>query len=225
MRRMKRSNSRGQAFIEFLFILLWTVPFLLITVALGINLISGLEVIQLARDAASMYARNVDFSDPSSTAILDQIGNGLHLTSSSASTTGAVAVMSALTFMDANACTAALAAGCGCGNSGQWVFTQYQVFPPGGRTDIATRSKYGDASTLTDAKGNVNYTGHQCNAANSPLARAVGFSALGLTPWTAGAGFGVPSGLNVYLVEVTAKGYPVPGYINGPVKLYNYAVF
>src|SRR5271169_4822025 len=100
MTRMTRRNSRGQTFIEFLFVLLWAAPFLLITLALGINLIEGLEVMQLARDAASMYARQVDFTQTASQVILDEIGNGLNLHHDNASTSQSVVILSELTYMD-----------------------------------------------------------------------------------------------------------------------------
>ena len=225
MRRMKRRNSQGQTFIEFLFVLLWAVPFLLITLALGINLIEGLEVMQLARDAASMYARQVNFTQPSSQAILDEIGNGLNLHSASPSTSQAVVIMSELTYMDAT-CSAAIPSGCGCANSNKWVFIQYQVLPAGGNVNIATKSRYGDPSALVDAANPPKID--ICDAATNAAAVAANFGDLGITSWsTTGAslGYGVPSGLGVYLVEVTASGYAVPPLVNGPVKLYNYAVF
>jgi len=230
---MKRRNSRGQTFIEFLFVMLWAVPFLLITIALGINLIDGLEVIQLARDTASMYARKVDFTAAASQAILNEIGNGLNLKTTDATHSQAVLVMSAMTFMDTNACNAAVAAGCTCGNSGKWVFAQFQILPAG--STIATQSMYGNpasASGLVASNGQISL----CNSANKALSYSSNAAALatsptdfatrGITSWGDGsAGFGVPSGQLVYLVEVTANGYSVPGLIAAPARLYNYAIF
>ena len=232
MRPMRRRNSQGQTFIEFLFVMLWAVPFLLITIALGINLIDGLEVIQLARDTASMYARKVDFTAPASMAILDEIGNGLQLKTSDAASSQAVIIMSAMTYMDTNACAAAVAQGCTCGNSGKWVFTQYLILPAG--STIATQSKYGNpgsASGLVAANGQIaicptSPTSKSLSYASNPAALATGFDARGITSWGNGsAGYGLPSGQVAYLVEVTANGYAVPGLIEAPARLYNYAIF
>lgn len=224
MKRMKRCNSRGQTLIEFLFVLLWAVPFLLLTIALGINLIDGLEVIQMARDTASMYARNVDFTQPASGAILDTIGNGLTMHHDSTALSKTVVILSELTYMDGT-CSAATASGCStCSNSGQWVFIQYQILP-GAITTIASKSQYGDPSglvTVTNPKIPI------CTAASNPAAIASNFAARGITSWsTTGAtlGWGVPTGMGVFLVEVTTAGYPVPPFLNAPVKLYNYAIF
>jgi hypothetical protein len=226
---MKRCNSRGQTIIEFLFVLLWAVPFLLITIALGINLIEGLEVMQLARDAASMYARKVDFTQPSTQAVLDDVGNGLNLVSGNATTSKAVVVMSELTYMDVNACNAAVAAKCVCSNHDQWVFAQYLVLPSG--SDIASKSTYavGDPSSIAGTDGTIPMCDSKTfkSYSNSPAAQAkANFSDLGITPYgVVTVDYGVPSGLGVYVVEVTALGYPVPPLLNAPVKLNNYAVF
>ena len=235
MRRMKRRNSRGQTFIEFLFVMLWAVPFLLITIALGMNLIKGLEVIQLARDTASMYARKVDFTAPATKAMLDRIGNGLNLKTTDHTASKAVIVLSAMTFMDTNACNTAIASGCGCGNRGKWVFAQYQILPPA--SDIATQSTYGNpggTSGLVASNGQLqlcNSTNHSLSYANNGAALAVGFDERGITSWGDGsAGFGLPSGQLVYMIEVTANGYAVPGLLDpapghtSPL-IYNYAVF
>jgi hypothetical protein len=221
MGRMKRRNSQGQTFIEFLFVLLWAVPFFLLTIALGINLISGLEVIQLARDTASMFARNTDFTTNPSKAILDQIGNGLNLKTTDSTNSKAVIILSQLTYMDAT-CSAAVASGCGCGNPNQWVFTQYQILPAA-MSNIATQSTYGNPAALVSSGTTI----PMCTASTNGAAVATNFSARGITSWstTGPSGYGIPSGLGVYMVEVTALGYPVPGLLASPVKLYNYAIF
>jgi hypothetical protein len=235
MRPMKRRNSQGQTFIEFLFVMLWAVPFLLITIALGINLIEGLEVIQLARDTASMYARKVDFTTSASKLMLDRIGNSLNLKTGDSTNSQAVIVMSALTFMDTNACATAVAGGCTCSNSGKWVFAQYQILPAG--STIAAQSKYGNpgsSSGLIDSTGQIqlcNPANHALSYATSGAALAAGFEARGITSWGDGsAGYGLPSGQVVYLVEVTANGYAVPGLVDpapGHTSslIYNYAIF
>jgi hypothetical protein len=236
MRPIKRRNSQGQTFIEFLFVMLWAVPFLLITLALGMNLIEGLEVIQLARDTASMYARKVDFTTDASKDMLDRIGNGLNLKTQDATNSQATVVMSALTFMDTNACNTATANGCSCGNAGQWVFAQYLILPPPGSSSPASQSQYGNpasATNLADSKGVIqlcNSTNHSLSYASNAAAVATGFAARGITSWASPPGFGLPSGQLVYLVEVTANGYSVPGLVDpapGHTNslIYNYAIF
>ena len=228
MRSRTRRNSPGQSFVEFCFVMLLAVPFLLITIALGINLIEQLEVIQLSRDTASMYARNTDFTQAPSQAILTQVGNGLGLTSST-STSKAMVIMSELTYLDTNACATALVSGCTCGsNANNWVFAQYQVFP-GAISGLATQSKYGNPSSLVTASDPVipicNTTTHNDYSTNG-AALATGVSNLGITSWatTGSSGYGVPSGLGIYLVEVWAYGYPLPPLLPPPVQLYNYEV-
>ena len=243
MRPIKRRRSQGQTFIEFLFVMLWAVPFLLITLALGMNLIEGLEVIQLARDTASMYARKVDFTTDAGKDMLDRIGNGLNLKTSDPANSQATIVMSALTFMDASACDTAIKNGCSCGNAGQWVFAQYLMLPsPAATSSPASQSVYGNPASVTglaDSKGVILL----CNSANHALSYssngaalasgAGGFAARGITSWdnTGGAGYGLPTGQLVYLVEVTAYGYSVPGLIDpAPAPktgslIYNYAIF
>ena len=225
MRRTKRRDARGQTLIEFLFVMLWAVPFLLITIALGINLIEGLEVIQLARDTASMYARQIDLTTDAGHDMLDRIGNSLNLKTGDATNSQAVIVMSALTYMDPNACATAVSQGCACTNTGNWVFTQYQILPAG--STIAAQSMYGNPASASNLVSNgviklcKSGDGYSSNAA----ALAVGFSARGITPWNAGLGYGIPSGQLVYNVEVTANGYAVPGLINAPARIFNYAIF
>jgi len=230
MRPIRRRKSQGQTFIEFLFVMLWAVPFLLITLALGINLIIGLEVIQLARDTASMYARKVDFTTDASKDMLDRIGNGLNLKTTDATNSQAVIVMSAMTYLDANACATAVASGCTCSNSGNWVFAQYQILPSG--SSIVAQSKYGNpggTSGLVASNGQLqlcNSSNHALSYATAATALATGFDARGITSWGDGsAGYGLPSGQLVYTVEVTANGYAVPGLIAAPARVYNYAIF
>jgi len=236
MKLIKRRRSQGQTFIEFLFVMLWAVPFLLITLALGMNLIEGLEVIQLARDTASMYARKVDFTTPGSQAMLDRIGNGLNLKTTDSTNSQATVVMSAMTYMDTNACNTAVAAGCTCTNSGNWVFAQYLILPTPGSNSPASQSQYGNpgsVSGLANSSGVIsicNSSNHSLSYSSNAAAIATGFAARGITSWNSSAGYGLPSGQLVYLVEVTANGYQVPGLVNAapghPSSLiYNYAIF
>ena len=238
MRPNKRRKSQGQTFIEFLFVMLWAVPFLLITLALGMNLIEGLEVIQLARDTASMYARKVDFTTDAGKDMLDRIGNGLNLRTQDSANSQATIVMSALTFMDTSACATAVANGCTCGNSGNWVFAQYLILPPPLANSPASQSQYGNpgsAANLADSKGviplcNSDSAKRALSYSSNPAALATSFSARGFTSWANPPGYGLPSGQLVYLVEVTANGYSVPGLVDvvpgHPSSLiYNYAIF
>ena len=72
MKRRKRES--GNAFVELAFILpILTSLFIGVSV-LGVRLVKELALTQVARDAASMYARSVDFSMSSNQALLTRVG-------------------------------------------------------------------------------------------------------------------------------------------------------
>ena len=106
---MRQRNLRGGAAIEFAFVLMVLVPLLLGTGAVGVNMVRTLQTVQLARDAGHMYARGIDFSQPGNQTILVQIGSSLGL-STTAGSSSSVVILSALTYVDDSACTAAGAA-------------------------------------------------------------------------------------------------------------------
>ena len=126
---MKRKRSRGGSSIEFAFVSLVLVPLLLGTAVIGVNMTRALLTIQLSRDAGHMYARGVDFSQPGNQTVLSTLGANLGL-STTPGNGSAVVLLSALTYVDANACALVGAVDSsgqptsGCTNYRQWAFTQ-----------------------------------------------------------------------------------------------------
>jgi hypothetical protein len=141
---MKRNRIRGVSTFEFALSLMVLVPLVLGTGAIGINLIRTLQTVQLARDAGHMYAKQVDFSLAGNQAILGTLGAsmGLNVTANSGR---AIVILSALTYVDANACGAATNTppNNNCTNYGKWVFVQRLEF---GNTALRT-SNFGSPIT------------------------------------------------------------------------------
>src|ERR1039457_856011 len=122
---MNRKSLKGVSIMEFTLSMLVMVPLLLGTIACGIQLLQATQTTQLARDAARMYGRGLDFSQPGNKTILAALGSdlGLHTTDTGGT---AVLILSAVKYIDAPI---------GCTNYHQWVFYQRLVIGnPGYRT-------------------------------------------------------------------------------------------
>src|ERR1035441_1199243 len=125
---MNRKSLKGVAFMEFALSMLVMVPLLLGTIGCGLQLIQSMQTIQLARDAARMYGRGLDFSLPGNKTILAALGADLHLHTTDTGGT-AVLILSTVKYIDATICPT------GCTNFQQWVFAQRLVIgKPGYRT-------------------------------------------------------------------------------------------
>jgi hypothetical protein len=74
---MNNKSLRGASIVEFSFVMLVLVPLLLGTTGVGINMVSSLQTIQLARDAGHMFSRGVDFSKPGYQQILIGLGTSV----------------------------------------------------------------------------------------------------------------------------------------------------
>ena len=85
------------------------VPLLLGTGAVGVNMVRTLQTVQLARDAGHMYARGIDFSQPGNQTILVRWAHRWGFPRPPA-VLSSVVILSALTYVDDAACTAAGAA-------------------------------------------------------------------------------------------------------------------
>lgn len=226
---MKHRALRGVSTIEFALSLLVLVPLILGTGAIGINMIKHLQTVQLARDSGHMFARGVDFSQPGSQNILATLGTSLGMTTSSSST--AVVILSALTYVDDNTCVAGnTAAGLGnstsCPNHGSWVFVQrLEVGNMGLRT-----SNYGAPITNgSDVKNNVTLDSQGKISIDQYTQRTGAIaqfsSANGIQPYSSvNGGQGLPSGQRLYLSEAAATGYGVPPFTNGAPS-YSFAFF
>jgi hypothetical protein len=82
------------------FALFW-VPFFLGMWHLGIAMVRAIQVTQVCRDAAHMWAYGIDFSDTSNQAILTKVAQGLNITS----TGSGVIIISTVTYVTATECT------------------------------------------------------------------------------------------------------------------------
>jgi hypothetical protein len=118
--RARNSNAeRGSSLVEFMLTSLIWVPLLLGTVVFSINLVRAIQVSQLARDTAHMFAKGVDFSETSSQALLLRLASNLNIKGTS-SDNGAV-LFSQITFVTEKDCSA-------CANLGHYVFTSLYYF-------------------------------------------------------------------------------------------------
>jgi Flp pilus assembly protein TadG len=225
-----RHTNRGGAMIEFIFITPVWVSLLLGTMWIGSAMVRGLQVTQVARDAASMFCRGVDFSASTGNAndTLTKLTQELGTITSSG--TGVV-IFSVLTYVGNGVC-AQLGSTYGtagnntpgntgshtgsCTNYGKFVFTQrYTVGNSGLRT-----SNFGAPATADPDSNNyykittLNYVTHTTDVSTFNLLPA---------PHEDGTD-GYQSGQSIYLVEAY---FPVaggqPGYTQGGT--YAYAVF
>ena len=80
MRGNNRKRQRGIEVIEFALCSVLLVPLFLGTVLLGMRLGRSIQVTQVARDTAHMYARFVDFSKTGNQDMVVRIASGLSMT-------------------------------------------------------------------------------------------------------------------------------------------------
>src|SRR5215475_1405592 len=123
---MRRRKQNGVAIIEFSFVMLVLVPLTLGTTAVGLNLLTSLATVQVARDAGHMYAKGTDFSQPGNQTILMALASSLGLTTN-VSTSKALTILSAVTYIDKAMCASAGKVDSsgnplGCTNYQKWVF-------------------------------------------------------------------------------------------------------
>ena len=223
---MRGTGFRGAACIEFAFITMLLVPLLLGTGAAGINMITTLQTIQLARDAGHMYARGLDFSQPGNQTILANVGSTLGL-STTLGSGSAVVILSKLTYVDDAACSAAGAVDShgnpsGCTNLGKWVFTQRLEI---GNSSVRT-SNIG--SPLTSGPTGVTVESPSGNISLSDYVTKAGAVATfnSINPYSDVNGnvSGLPSGQMLYIAEAAATAFSMPPFI-GPPATYSYGLF
>ncbi|MEI9975367.1 MAG: hypothetical protein WDO73_26860 [Ignavibacteriota bacterium] len=217
--------------MEFMLLVPVWVPLILGTMWIGSALIRGQQVMQMARDLASMYSRRVDFSSNggnTSSAMLSRITQ--QVGSVTPSGTGAV-VFTTLLYVGNSVCASlngtngsmvygvAPSAGSAgshtgnCTNWGNFVFTQQYSQ---GNTALLS-SKFGTAPTnKMDSNFNISASDYVTNAAYK--------ATFNLLPAPQELGKdGYQSGQSIYLVETFFKGAGQPGYAQG--GNYAYAIF
>jgi hypothetical protein len=207
---MKRRKSEcGGAFVELAFILP-ILSSLFIGVSLfGVRLVKELAITQVTRDAASMYARDVDFSTSSNQVLLTRLGTllGWPQTTALSSTSNGVVYLSKIMYID-NTCNLLPltdSKGRTC-NINSWVFLNTIIF---GNTNIRTSNYGAPPGCLTACYESV-ITGTSTNNGDIDVNEAYynsqdkvkNFTYLGV-PATGTPGFQPAQTAN--LVEVAAK--------------------
>ena len=218
--------KRGISTLEFAFIIVVLTPLLLGTGVTGINMIRTLQTIQLARDAGHMYARGVEFWQPGNKTILANVGSNLGL-STTAGQGNAVVVLSALKYVDLNACIAAGAVDInnnpsGCTNLTKWVFTQRIVI---GNTAVRT-SNIGSpltsgptGVTLDSTTGRISVQDYVTKAGAVAY-----FNSINPYTVTNGVVSGLPSGEVLYIAEAAATTFILRPYMSAAAT-YSYGLF
>ena len=216
--------SRGVSTIEFALSTLVLVPLVLGTGALGINMIHTLGTIQLARDAGHMYCRGVDFSQQGNKDLLAKLGSSLGL-SSTPGEGQAVVILSALTYVDNNACVLVGAVDINnnptsaCTNLNKWVFTQRLVI---GNNNLRA-SNYGTPTGVTlDAYGKIKIDEYVKKSG----AVATFSNANGINPYRVvdNQASGLPSGQRLYLAEAGGLGFAMKPFVSAS-PTYAFAFF
>src|SRR5579872_6468625 len=127
MRARSQLGRRGSSLIEFVMSSFFWVPLLIGTLVIGTNLIKALQVVHLCRDIGHMWAYGVDFSQTPGQNIIAQMAQGLNFSTSG--TGNGVVILSNVTYIGNNQCTAAgfAANTTSCPNLNQTVFTRRVV--------------------------------------------------------------------------------------------------
>lgn len=161
---MSRVRSRkGAAVLEFALGSVVLLPLFYGTIALGLNLGRSVEATQVSRDAASLYSRGTDFSQPGSQAMLRRLAAGVDLSS----TGNGVIYLSQVMIVRAADCEAG-GYDDGCPNEGSPVFLNRIAI---GNTSLQA-SRFGTPSGM-NAQGNIAGVYYLANAnarGNSNLA-------------------------------------------------------
>jgi Flp pilus assembly protein TadG len=222
---MRRNRQRGVAFLEFAFIMLVLIPLMLGTTAIGLNMLTTLSTVQLARDAGHMYAKGTDFSQPGNKTILLALGSSLGLTSNT-TTSKALIVLSAVTYIDKAMCASAGKVDAngnplGCTNFGNWVFTQRISI---GNSNMRT-SNFGSPLTSGPNGAIVNSTTGKISLMDQVTKSGAVASFSGINPYSNvnGVVSGLPSGQVIYIAEAASTGISMP-FATGEV-MYSFGMF
>jgi hypothetical protein len=217
--RKHNKGEKGASMIEFAFITFTLVPLLIGAGVIGVNLIRTLQTEQLARDAGHMFARGVDFSAVGNQQILANIGSSLSMTATAGSGS-AVVILSALTYVDNNACATGGAVDrngnpSGCNNLGKWVFTQRLTV---GNSGIRSSNMGAPHGVTVNSDGTIDPSAYVTNSG-----AVAQFNSINPYSNVAGTVSGLPSGQVLYIAEAAAYGYSLPPY--GVGSTYAFGLF
>jgi hypothetical protein len=148
-RRRLRGGAQqlGMAVIEFALVVIVAVPLLFGTVALGVNLGRGIEVVQITRDVGHMYSLGVDFTSAGAQNVVNKLAQGFDLSS----TGNGVLILSQITTVYQADCDAANLTN-QCTNLGEAVFMQRVVL---GNTSLRTSAFGTPPANYVAASGNI----------------------------------------------------------------------
>ena len=225
---MKKQRQAGVAILEFSFILLILLPLLLGTAGIGMNMVHGLQTVQLARDAGHMYARGVDFTQVGNKQILASLGSAVGMSTSTGAGVGtALVILSKVKYMDRAACVAyglptdAGGNPIGCTNLGHWVFEERILV---GNTSIRTSNfgsplSSGPNSVTIAANGTISQSDQTINPGDQAT-----FSGINPYQVVSGTVTGLPSGQSLYIAEAAAEGFRMNPYATNPMS-YAFGIF
>lgn len=207
---MRRSfgSRRGAAALEFALSTFVWVPLLLGIYVIGFNLIRAIQVTQVTRDAANMFAKGVNFAETANQDVIYRVASGLDFKRSGGRGT---LILSSVMYVGAAQCTAAgKAANTGsCPNLNHPVFTRRLVM---GNALAATSAFGTPRSAIVATDGYITPASYLTES----TARANSFNAL--LPLTAGE--------ISYVVEMfqPSPDLDVPGFMSG-TRVYARSLF
>jgi hypothetical protein len=181
-----KSRERGSALIEFtVCVVFFWLPLFAGLVVTGQNLIRGMQVTQVCRDAAHMFAFGADFSQPSYQNLLVNLAPALGLTTSAATSHGVV-IFSQIALID-DTCDGTNPVGKPtCSNWGYYVVVKRIVI---GNPALQSSALGTPAASLINAStGNVSQNGYLNNSGTHASAtRGVSFAPPIILPVTQNA--------------------------------------
>jgi hypothetical protein len=183
-RRRARQRESGSALIEFVLCcsFFW-LPLFLGLVTVGQNLVRAMQVTQVCRDAAHMFAYGVDFSQATYQNLLVGLAPSLGLTTSSGG--HGVVIFSQITYIDST-CSGTNRS---CSNSGYYVVTRRVTV---GNSTIKSSLFGTPNASLMDSTGTVTQNGYLNDASTRAAASGASFA----SPIT------LPAGQYAYAAEL-----------------------
>jgi hypothetical protein len=169
--KRRQYRQRGSSLLEFLLVsILLIFPLLFGTFIFGMRLIRANQVSEVCRDAGHMFAYGVDFSQASSQQILAQLAQGLKMTATGGN---GVVILSVITYIASNDCTAGGYSSGNCPNMNNTVFIKRIVV---GNPSLLINAQLQSSAfgtpdpAIIDAQGNIssaNYLGNSTALANN----------------------------------------------------------
>lgn len=114
----RRLRQRGNSLLEFALVTVFLIPILVSTISIGFNTARAIQVTQVVRDAAHMYARFVDFSLTANQQLLVRLATGLGMTQTGGN---GVLILSKITYIADSDCTGGGLTTAQCTNRNQYV--------------------------------------------------------------------------------------------------------